>query len=205
MTELTLAQLAARTGGRAVPAEALAAVMPAVRVLAIAGVREHFQTQTAPDGKKWKALRHGRVGGGGGPLNDTGRLKASVGATIDRDRLLLTASHPGANLHQFGGVVRPKRAKMLAIPVTKEAKRIGSPRQNKFPRPLFVHAKGDRAVLAEAASDGTLTVHYVLRRSVTVPARPFLGFSERTQAKIDKLVQDRVVAWILKTMYGIGE
>lgn len=205
MTELSLTQLAERAAGRAVPTEVIAAAMPAVRVLALAGVKEHFQTQTAPDGRKWKALAHGRVGGGDAVLSDTGRLKASVGAKIDGTRLFLTASHPAANVHQYGATIRPKRAKMLAIPVSKEAKRVGSPRANRFPRPLFVHARDGKAVLAEAKSDGTLSVHYVLRRFVVVPPRPFLGYSERTMQKIEKVIQDRAVAWMLKALYGIGE
>ena len=75
-----------------------------------------------------------------------------------------------ARIHEYGGVIRPVRARMLAVPITPEARKHG-PRQ--FPRPLFVVKGPKRAVLAEQDGD-QMQVHYVLMSSVTMPARPYL-------------------------------
>lgn len=202
MNTVNLADVAAAFARRPVPTEVIASVMPQIRMLAVAGVKEHFQRGQSPDGTVWLKLKHPRPDGGDRPLEDKGRLKASVRAESQGADLLLTASTPYANLHQFGGVVRPKRAKMLAIPITKEAKRVGSPRANRFPRPLFVLAKEDGPpTLAESLTDGTVRVHYVLRREVRIPPRPFLGFSRATQEKIERVIQDRVAQWVA-TLFG---
>lgn len=198
MNAINLAQLRDTIQRRGAPAAVVQSALPAMRLLAIAGVKEHFATSTGPGGESWKALAHPRPQGGQHPLRDKGLLMASVGANVTKSQLALIASHPGANVHQHGATIRPKTARMLAIPLTAEANRIGSPRKNHFPRPLFVYAPRGRrsAFLAESKGDGSIRIHYVLKDRVLIPARPFLGFSAKTRDKIDRLLADRLADYV---------
>ena len=79
-----------------------------------------------------------------------------------------------AAIHNFGGTIRPKNAKALAIPVSKEAKRYSSPRDmaglQMIPRagrpPLLVRVvtKGKKNVKE------VFQIHWVLVKSVTLKA-----------------------------------
>jgi phage gpG-like protein len=176
-----------------VAAQAVSSALPAIRVRAVSGVKKHFVRQEGPDGVPWPAMKSPRPDGGNKLLRDKGLLFGSVAGRVTDRGIEVFASHPAANVHQFGATITAKRGKYLAIPVTKEAKRIGSPRLNKFPRPLFVmHARNGLGLyLAERLQDGTLVVHYILRRSVTVPARPFIGFSAETLEAFEKIIASR--------------
>lgn len=167
-------------------------IMTTAKVLAVAGVHEHFATQTAPDGKRWKPLSHPRPDGSAVPLRDKGLLEGSVKGTVNAAELILRASHPGARVHQFGAIITPKNAKMLSIPLTVEAKRYGSPRRFPKRRRLFVFtSKAGNKLLAENVGNGKLTFHYVLKDHVYIPPRPYIGFSDRTMKKIERVVADR--------------
>jgi len=123
-------------------------------------VRENFDKQAGPDGRPWKRLKFPHIRGGDVPLNDTGRLRASlVSKTKDSVEVFtinsveIGTTKEGANLMNAGGTVVPVKAKALAIPLTKEALRAGGPRR--FPRPLRVlWRKGAKSgVLAEIDKD----------------------------------------------------
>jgi phage gpG-like protein len=181
--------------------KALKEALPILKVISVAGTREHFAESRGPDGKPWPALKHPRPDGGNKPLLDKGLLQASISASVTQEELWLRANHPGAAVHQFGATIVPKRAKALTIPVSKEAKRIGSPGRGRFPRPLFVVARGagQTGFLAEGRPDGKgITIHYLLRRSVTIPARPYLGWSESTIKKMERVLADKLADVMMK-------
>lgn len=167
-------------------------LMATVKVMAVAGVQEGFQTHTSPDGKPFKPLKRSRPDGSSSPLQDKGLLQKSVKGEVTGLELVLKASHPGARVHQYGGIIVPRKAKYLSVPLTVEAKRYGSPRRFPKRRNLFVWTsrKTGKKLLAES-KNGTLTFHYVLVDSVYIPPRPYLGFSEKTLAKIERVVADR--------------
>lgn len=157
-----------------------------------AGIKEHFAGSHGPDGEPWPPLAHPRPSGPGKPLWDFGLLMASVTARGKGNVTRITdrALEYGTNLdyaaiHQFGGVVRATRGKFLAIPLSKEARRVGNARD--FPRRLFVLRAKNQAMLAERRktkgkrAQDRLILHYVLKPSVTIPARPFLGLSAKTR------------------------
>lgn len=157
----------------------------------LADTRRRFSTGTAPDGKRWKAIRR-RVNGGDKPLLDTGVLRASVQARPTATGAVVFSTLPYAALHQFGGTVRAKRAKYLALPLTREAKRAGSPRRFKVPlkfRPF--RRRGTGGVLYSGAGAAKAD-QYLLVREVEIPARPFLGASERAAADI----ADAAARWV---------
>lgn len=169
-----------------------------VSTLMLADVKDRFDKSNAPDGSPWKPLKHPRVNGGNKPLLDTGILRASLFAGHTSDSVFVATTHPGAALQNFGGVVRPKRAKMLAIPLTKEAKRAGSPRRFKGTLQFVPTRAGNRfllvgvANLRRKASGNSAVPQFLLVDKVTVPARPFLGLSAAALQKIDMAVAEAI-------------
>ena len=73
-----------------------------------------------------------------------------------------------ALIHELGGTIVPKRAKFLTVPVTDSARRAGSPRNMSGLR--YAKSKGGQPVLVDKAG----RLQYLLRKSVTIPARPYL-------------------------------
>ena len=74
-----------------------------------------------------------------------------------------------ALMQEIGGTIRPKRAKFLAVPISEEAKRAGSPRN--LPNLVYVQSVRGQPMLV---NENTGRVHYLLKKSVTIPARPYL-------------------------------
>jgi uncharacterized membrane protein YgcG len=74
-----------------------------------------------------------------------------------------------ALIQELGGVIEPKNTKYLAIPMTPLARNAGSPRN--LTGLAFVQSlKGQPMLVDENSGE----VHYLLRLSVTIPARPYL-------------------------------
>ena len=169
------------------------------KVLIVADVKENFAGGHTPEGQPWPPLAFPRVSGGDKPLRDRGILMASITTggrghieQISETSLTVGTNLEYAKLHQEGGVIVPKRGKALAIPMTREASRIASPRD--FPRPLFILPSGK--ALAEVKQKGRggrtseLIVQYALVQRVIVPARRFLGFSAKAIAGINRIFAD---------------
>lgn len=206
MNEIPIASFvsAMNAAGPEIATKTWAACSSAVRVMSVSGVKRNINEGVDIHGKPLAPLKYPRPNGGDKPLRDKGLLAASISATVTEREITLAANSPGAALQNYGGTVRPKRAKALAIPVSKEAKRVGSPGGGRFPRPLFVLAVGSasgNAVLAENVG-GKLVVHYVLAKSVTVPARQFLGWRADTLASIGKLLSEKYAAEVAKVFKG---
>lgn len=170
-----------------------------------ASAKENFAAGKGPDDSSWPRLAHRRPSNRGTdqPLRDKGLLAASMSARgkgffqqVEDFRLEQGTNLEYAALHQYGGVVSAKRAKYLTIPLTKEAARSGGARQ--FPRKLFfLRSKKGSLFLAETKTKGrkkakSLTLHYILKKSVTVPTRPFLGFGEWLLRQLDVILADEL-------------
>lgn len=172
--------------------------LKAAKLLIVADVKEHFAKGQAPDGTPWKKLAHARPRGGDKPLRDRGLLMASISSGSDHveklteTTLTVGTRRVGAGLHQKGGTVKAKRSKYLAIPLTVEAVRAGSPRN--MTGLVFLPKKGGGkgGSMAEV-KDGKRTNHFALVESVTVPARPFLGWSKKLAERVTSLFADKAV------------
>lgn len=170
--------------------------------IVVEDVRSNFQGSHAPDGSPWASLAHPRPRGGTKPLQDTGLLSASFGGgqghveTLTDRELTVGTALEQARIHQDGGTIVPRSARLLAIPLTVEAQRVPGPRQ--FPRDLFaLPRQGKPPLLAERVFAGRgkrvrpqLVIHFALASSVTIPARPYAGYSTRALARIDDVFGD---------------
>lgn len=92
-------------------------------------------------------------------------LKASFGSSV-----------PYARIHELGGTIRPKRSKYLAIPVTRTAARMSSPRQD--PTLVAIRTKRGGLQLVKrmggSGRHGRIETQFRLVKSVRLPARPYL-------------------------------
>lgn len=186
-----------------------------LKQILLSDVKSRFSTGTDPRGVKWRPLKFSRPNGGDVPLRDTGVLMASFTGGSDGRSVWVGTTHPGAKLHNFGGVVRGK-GKMLAIPLTKEAKRSGGPRrwtggELKFqptgkPRVFLLvsAASGARGSGARGSGAGKprkakkrgaakidvekLVSQFLLVDQVRVPQREFMGVSEKAWGQINDAV-----------------
>lgn len=196
------------------PEKAKRAFFKNARMLLIAETKRCFDEGRGPDGEVWLPVKHPRVRGSGTPvpLRDTGMLMASVTSNgsknhVDREEgtaLVFGTNAVQANLQNYGGTVYPKN-KFLTIPVSLEAKRAGSPLR--FPNaekrlkwgvgkkggivyevltPKQQKSKkkpGVNSIYSKVDGDDVM-IHFFAVTSVTVPARPFLGISQRLADKL---------------------
>lgn len=89
----------------------------------------------------------------------------------------VVASAEQAKLQEFGGIVSTKRKQWLTVPYSDEAKRHKTRgfSSREFPRPLvFIPTRSGEGVLVERKRSGQMVLHYLMRKSVFVPARPFM-------------------------------
>jgi phage gpG-like protein len=168
-----------------IPAAAAKALAPLpdavgrqIAAVLVDDARRRFATSTDPGGRAWKPLKHKRPNGGDKPLLDTGLLRASVQAKPTATGAVVYSNLPQAFLHEYGGTVKPTRGKYIAIPLTREAKRAGSPRRFKGElkfRPI--RGRVAKGVLYQPAKrkGGKPVDQYLLVTQTVVPARPFLA------------------------------
>lgn len=164
-----------------------------VKQALVSATKRNFSEGHGPNGELWPGLKHRE----GKPLRDKGLLMASVFGAGHVENATPNTLTWGTNLsyaaiHQHGGTIVPKNAKALAIPLTREAQRAGSPRD--FKRPLvLLKRQGKPSLLVTTKGKGKnarLEPQYILLASVTIPVRPFLGWSPKLTETVQKLTGD---------------
>jgi phage gpG-like protein len=103
-------------------------------------------------------------------LIDTGNMRGAVSTEEESDDVVSVGPRnvQYAAIHEFGGTIRPVNAKYLAIPVTKAARYAGSPRR--FGGKLHAQMVAGGGALVDENGD----IQYALKKSVTIPARPYV-------------------------------
>jgi hypothetical protein len=94
-------------------------------------------------------------------------------------------------VHQKGAIIVPTIAKYLAIPATMKAKYAGSPRN--FPTKLkFRFGKKGGVAFTTLGKGKSLreVIQYYFTKSVTIPARPFLGITNRMADRYEEMAAD---------------
>jgi hypothetical protein len=118
------------------------------------------------------------LSGGEGLKRRTGYLAKSfshvVVETADVIELRIASYLPYARIHEKGGVIKPVNSKYLAIPVGDSltpagVSKKGSPLDD--PTLLFMCKKGGKPFLGRPIGNGQVQVFFLLRKSVTIPAR----------------------------------
>jgi hypothetical protein len=126
----------------------------------------------------------------------TGRLKRSFvhqvqvagqgGGTLVTARIGYLKDSPSwVGIHEHGGTIRPRIAHYLAIPLTEEARQT-PPRQMQDTFVARSRNTGSLLIFKKVEGGGIIP-EYVLKTSVTIPARPALA---PTMAKFKPLIAD---------------
>ena len=138
------------------------------------------------------SLRRGK--GEGKTLLDTGDLVKSFSYKIEGDRILIGSKLRYARIHQFGGTIKPKKAKTLCIPATKEARRLSKARGVKGALEEF-KKKGYRiwfephAIMGQSKR-GKPKVLFYRKKEVEIPARTYVYLDEGDWTEITNMVRE---------------
>jgi phage gpG-like protein len=179
-----------------------------------------FRTQSDPaTGTPWRptsGLTLGsRPGGGqdGKTLQDTNLLFKSVVSAkpmVEKDSVSISTNRPGANVHQTGrpAIIRPKRSKLLAIPMTREARKAGGASQfwrraEQSGRQVWIQkAKSGKLYIfaTVSANNADFAPMFALKPFVKTVARPFIG----TNADDRRKIADIFVVRITKALQSGG-
>lgn len=145
---------------------ALAAQADILDVAGAAGervVQDHFQKKDNDNPNKRGFSRKHFWGG----------LAAVTGPSEVRgSEAIVTIHDPAFNIHYYGGDIKPKRGKTLAIPATDRAYQAGSPSEGVIGDLFVYHYQNSQGELRAALASGTkdnAEVQYWLVPGVTVP------------------------------------
>jgi len=143
-----------------------------------------------------------RGSGGTKALQDTGRLVQSwLAATPRVDGLTVTiqSNVAYARLHNEGGTIKPKTAKHLALPLSQKAalgaKRIGvrayvdSVAKKVGKKPFVLTSKAGNKFLVVGNRAGGLDFLFLLKKSVTIPARRYAGMGDKDLRRLRSILR----------------
>lgn len=148
-------------------------MLPAMQAMGRAlktGAQMRFRSTSGPGGQAWEKSFRARTEGGQ-TLSLSRRLRNSITFDATDSSVAVGTNVQYAAIHQFGGTIRAKNGGFLSIPVTPAARSAGSPR-NMAGLHVAQTLKGQFVLVNEKG-----VTQYLLRRQVTIPARPFLGVS----------------------------
>ncbi|MDT7838206.1 phage virion morphogenesis protein [Aquabacterium sp. OR-4] len=164
-------------------------MLPAMQQIAramVTGAQMRFRMQTAPNGQPWSKSYRARTEGGQ-TLSMSRRLRNSINGQATGHSATVGTNVVYAAIHQFGGVIRAKAGPFLAIPVTPAARAAGSPRSMEGLH-VAQTLKGQFILV-----DSKGQTHFLLRRQVKIPARPFLGVSGSDAAEIIRIGEQHLM------------
>lgn len=111
----------------------------------------------------------------GGLLNS---IPSSKRVEEDGDKVkgFLGSSMPYAAIHEFGGIITPKRAKFLKFPVEENRREDGLPIVPEVSKPRLIPLKKGGFLVMETAEEGeALLPRFILKESVRIKPRPYFG------------------------------
>ena len=167
----------------------------------IRATAKRFQIGGEP---KWPTSRRASSEGGRTMLLSN-RLRNSIAYEADAQGCIVGTNVAYAKLVGEGGIVKPRRAKALAIPVNKKARMAAeqlteSQSIRDIPGLTYIPRKGKPPLLVKEIQKGrgsargtvAMEVWFVLMQSVKIPARPFLLVNSRDMQALEKLYDRHV-------------
>ena len=137
----------------------------------------------------------------------TGRLVGGMGYTV-KDEYGNIVGRVGdkvvyAAIHETGGTIRPKTAKFLTIPLAAALTPAGVLRK---PARQWNNTYVAGGIIWQAKEKGQMSIPlFVLKRSVTIPARPYMGPAlEETKEHIFKILGQAVETAVTIANRGHG-
>jgi phage gpG-like protein len=132
-------------------------------------------------------------------LRDRGQLLASITYRSDTSQAVVGTNHIGAKLQQFGGTIKPKKGRYLWIPASARIRTL----QRKYGFDATSVLKGikadgytywltEKSVRAKKGKKGKPFTVFILKKAVTIPARPFLYVDDLDHRIIENLMKSMV-------------
>jgi phage gpG-like protein len=151
-------------------------LLDAIGIQLTRSVQKNFQAGGRPP---WKESRGARERNGK-TLSWRGVLKGSISHAIEGRTVLVGTNVKYGRIQQLGGVVRPKKAKALAIPLNEKARKasenLGGKTLRDIPDMFFLKSKTGKSIgtLMKKTKKGKAEAWFALMESVAIPKRPFL-------------------------------
>lgn len=139
------------------------------------------------------------VKGNNKPLRDSGKLLSSITHTVQGERAIIGTNHVAAVTLHNGGTITPKTSRYLAIPLGAETRRFMRT-YGATPRTCLDAMKADGykvwvakgCILVQKGKAGRVRALFVLKKSVKIPARPFMRLPEASVRIIEAAIRRRV-------------
>ena len=172
-------------------------------------IEKRFATETGPDGERWKRSRRAEREGGQ-TLRQTNALRSSIHYDVSDGNLNLYSSDKKARVHQLGLSIYPKPGhQYLTIPLRAEGGEFGEPEKSTLSRKgrdrrraahynvadegvgrTWVARVHGKLYLFQATGEHTVRALFLLVGSVTMIARPFLGFGQDDIAMVIAMLSE---------------
>jgi len=123
-------------------------------------------------------------------LIDQGLLLDSVHRQGKGYQAVVFTRDKRAFIHEYGGTIVPRNAKALTIPIAAEAR---GRRARSFADTFLLTRDGKAPLIMQTQSDGSVKPLYVLLKSVTLPARPFI---KPPESDINTVMVPRIRRWM---------
>ncbi len=90
------------------------ALMASIGEALVSGVKTRFKKEEDPEGRKWKPSARASAEGGK-TLTKDAHLRDSIDYAATPTKVMVGSNLPYARIHQYGGTIRPKKAKRLVF------------------------------------------------------------------------------------------
>ncbi|AEC02036.1 phage virion morphogenesis protein [Parasphaerochaeta coccoides] len=136
-------------------------------------------------------------------LRDRGQLMSSISSRVEGDAAIIGTNHPGARLNHFGGTIHPKKGKWLWIPAGGRTRRlqrrygfsathiISGLKRDGYKVWMASRKKTSGAFMAQKGRGNPFVV-FILKKSVTIPARPFLFVDDLDRDVLSRMLAQEV-------------
>jgi phage gpG-like protein len=135
-----------------------------------------------------RRIREGRIipksKSSGTTLVKSGKLANSISHVVSGEQLIVGTNLKYARIHHEGGIIRPLSAKYLAIPLTPEA-------ATKKPRE-YQNTFIQKSVIFRDLGNGEIEALYVLKKQVTIPARPYMNITDDTWERMRQMTMEYI-------------
>lgn len=120
----------------------------------------------------------------GTTLVGSGRLANSISYQISNKTIVVGTNLKYARIQHEGGLIKPKKAQYLAIPLSKDAK-VKRPRE-------FENTFIQKGIIFQDMGNGKIRPIYKLQKQVEIPARPYMFIDDNTQSRIVAIIGEAV-------------
>jgi phage gpG-like protein len=162
-----------------------------VRPFAVKAVQQNIDRTTRPKNAPLTL----KLKGNKPPLSEFGHLRASIASKMTGDRVIVGTNLKQARMLHFGGVIKPKKSKKLAIPATKKIRKEvallgvrGFLKQLK--RQGWKIFFRDKSIMGIPPRGKKPQLLFIRKKKASIPERPFMELSEEQIRAIMDIASD---------------